>query len=202
MLSRFSWSNASKLWLQTVQQCIWDNSSDQILSQLTHGLVTPYGGTDIGQHGIGNRSLLTKSLPNQCWHLINEVPWYSPMRGVTDNSKATLLHNEIENCTWEIVATSLRGANELRTNMRINRTRWSTDLKFIHSQQGAQIPLKSNKLLFKSKYFVSMKRLWTTCLGPATCLSCLPPEEFCLSYIELSVIAIDMCLQFISVVEV
>ena len=45
----------------------------------------------------------------QCWFLLSEVLWHSPEINFLVSTQATILHNEFENLTFEVSATSLMG---------------------------------------------------------------------------------------------
>ena len=47
--------------------------------------------------------------PNQCWLLISEVLWHSPVSNFASSIQATIPYNEFENYTFKINAASLRG---------------------------------------------------------------------------------------------
>ena len=46
---------------------------------------------------------------NQCWLYMGEVLWHSTQTDFKESAHVTVLHNEFENDTFEIIATSPRG---------------------------------------------------------------------------------------------
>ena len=50
---------------------------------------------------------------NQWWRRIGGTLWCSHKSSSTSSTKAIILFNEFENCTFEIIATSPSGSNEL-----------------------------------------------------------------------------------------
>ena len=69
--------------------------------------MTPYGGMWISL-GLGNGLLSdgTKSLPEPMLPIISEVLWHSPESNFTASAQTSILHDEFENCTFEITVTS------------------------------------------------------------------------------------------------
>ena len=84
--------------------------------------------------------------PNQCWFIINKVPWHSP-EGIIVRSEYTNQWNKTENCIFKITSTSelnyqSYGFNTLR--LRQNGQHFADNsLKCVFLDENVQISIKN-----------------------------------------------------------
>ena len=86
MLNRWNWFSLNSLWSSNAVWC--QRSWSTLLQVMACWLMVP-------SHYL-----------NQCWMLINEVPWYSPQSNFTVSAQVTILYNEFENYIFKMTTTA------------------------------------------------------------------------------------------------